>query len=53
MLEKIKDKEIDPDQILMMDKAHFYLTGRVNKHNYCYWAPENPKAIEEKPLHDE
>lgn len=36
MLDKIENEEIDPNQILMTDEAHFHLTGAVNKQNYRY-----------------
>jgi len=38
---------------LMTDKAHFHLSGYVNKQNYRYWAPENPQEPHQHPLHSE
>jgi len=37
----------------MTDKAHFHLSGYVNKQNYHYWAPENPQELHQRPLHSE
>jgi hypothetical protein len=31
------------------DKAHFHLSGTVNKQNFRYWAAENPL---ENSMHD-
>ena len=39
------------DSLLMSDD--FYLNGFVNKQNYRYWAPHNPREIHQKPLHGE
>ena len=39
--------------VLMTDEAHFHLSGYVNKQNYCYWAPENPQELHQRPLHSE
>lgn len=33
------------------DEAHFHLSGIVNKQNFRYWAENNPRIIEERPLH--
>ena len=35
----------------MSDKAHFHLTGYMNKQNYRYWADSNRKEVHERPLH--
>jgi len=37
--------------LLMTDEAHFHLSSYVNKQNYCYWAPENPQELHQRPLH--
>ena len=34
-----------------MTKPHFHLSGCVNKQNFRYWAPENPRQLHERPLH--
>ena len=39
--------------IIKSDKAHFHLSGEVNKQNLCYWASKNPLNIHKKPLHSE
>ena len=31
--------------LLMSDKAHFHVSGYVNKQNCCYWAPNNPHEL--------
>ena len=30
------------DKIIWSDEACFKLSGHVNRHNYVYWADENP-----------
>lgn len=35
---------------LASDEAHFYLNGSVNKQNFCFWIPQNPCNLNEKPL---
>lgn len=35
---------------LASDEAHFYLNGSVNKQNFCFWIPQNPCNLYEKPL---
>lgn len=37
--------------VIMSDEAHFYLNGIVNKQNYRYWASENPRGLQQRPLH--
>ncbi|KAJ4432951.1 hypothetical protein ANN_15208 [Periplaneta americana] len=39
--------------LLVLDEAHFHLSGGVNKQNFRYWAEENPKEINMRPLHIE
>ena len=39
--------------IFMSDEAHFHLSGCVNKQNFRYWAPANPRVLHERPLHCE
>ena len=39
--------------IIKSDKAHFHLSGEVNKQILHYWASENPLNIHEEPLHSE
>jgi hypothetical protein len=38
---------------LMADEAHFHLSGSANKHNFCYWADENPHQLHQCPIHSE
>ncbi|KAF2892650.1 hypothetical protein ILUMI_13524 [Ignelater luminosus] len=40
-------------QLLMSDEAYFHLYGTVNKQNFKYWAPENPRNDHEQPLHSD
>lgn len=43
---------VQPDTILWSsDEAHFHLSGSVNKHNFRYWATENPRELHQRPLH--
>uniref|UniRef100_T1IEZ2 Uncharacterized protein n=1 Tax=Rhodnius prolixus TaxID=13249 RepID=T1IEZ2_RHOPR len=51
MSKKLDDGEIDLNNLLMSDEAHFELSGSVNKQNFRYWASGNPQFIPEKPLH--
>ena len=53
MLQKIDNGEIDLNDLLMSDEAHFKLSDTVNKQNFCYWSECNPNAIEQKPLHSQ
>ena len=39
--------------LLTNDKAHFHLTGCVNKQNFRYWAGANPHELHERLLHNE
>ena len=32
------------------DEAHFHLSGCVNKQNFRYWAPENPRELHQRQL---
>jgi hypothetical protein len=46
----------DPDylqNIWFSDEATFFVSGEVNRHNFRYWAPENPNWHREAPLHSE
>ena len=45
---------VHPTAILLTsDKAHFRLTGCVNKQNFRYWAGVNPHELHERSLHSE
>jgi hypothetical protein len=35
----------------MSDKAHFHMSGYVNKQNCRYWAPNKPHELNQRPLH--
>ena len=37
--------------IVTSDEAHFHLNGNVNKQNFHYWSPMNPRQLHERPLH--
>jgi len=37
--------------LLMYVKAHFLVSGYVNKQNCRYWAPNNPHELYQRPLH--
>ena len=38
-------------EVILSDEAHFHLNGSVNKQNFRYWASENPRQLQENPLH--
>ena len=39
------------NSLLMSDKAHFLLSGFVNKQNFRYWFATNPIELQERPVH--
>lgn len=39
------------DKLIFSDEAHFQLNGYVNKQNCRIWGAENPRLIQEQPLH--
>jgi hypothetical protein len=43
----------DDAAISMSGKAHFHLSGCVNKENFHYWSDANPRQLHECPLHSE
>ncbi|KAL0860440.1 hypothetical protein ABMA27_009829 [Loxostege sticticalis] len=40
-----------PSKLVMSDEAHFHLSGHVNKQNTRFWGTDNPRIIQETPLH--
>ena len=36
---------VPPDAIVKSSDEHFYLFGIVNKQNFRYWDPENPREL--------
>jgi len=36
---------------VMYVKAHFLVSGYVNKQNCRYWTPNNPHELQQRPLH--
>jgi hypothetical protein len=38
-------------KIIFSDEAHFHLNGYVNKQNCRIWGAENPRVIQERPMH--
>ncbi|GFT46502.1 uncharacterized protein TNCV_3183821 [Trichonephila clavipes] len=40
-------------EIPIIDEAHFWLNGYVNKQNCRIWSEANPKVYVETPLHPE
>jgi len=43
----------DFNQVLMTDEINFHFCGNVNTQNCRYWATENPRDIQKKPLRSE
>lgn len=39
--------------VLSSDEMYVHLLGCVNRQNFCYWDPTNPKQFHEHPLHSE
>jgi hypothetical protein len=39
--------------VLSSYEAYFHLSGCVNKQNFRYWATDNPRQLQERPLHSE
>jgi transposase len=38
------------NHLIVTDEAHFHLNEYVNKQNFRYWAPENPRLLHQAPL---
>ena len=50
----LENKKLDGNfstKIIFSDEAHFQLDGYVNTQNCRIWGAENPRVIQEKPLH--
>ena len=47
----IKNNSDIANTLLMYVKAHFLVSGYVNKQNCRYWAPNNPHELHQRPLH--
>ena len=41
-----------PNNLLMIDEAHFNLHDAVNKQNFRYWPAANPHELHHRPLYD-
>jgi hypothetical protein len=37
--------------LLLSDEAHFCMSSYVNKQNCHYWAPNNPRELNQRHLH--
>lgn len=40
-------------KIVFSDEAHYLLDGCVNKQNGRFWIEDQPKALQELPMHPE
>ena len=50
-LDLVKNYSDIVNTLLMSIKAHFHVSGNVNKQNCHYWAPNNPHELHQHPLH--
>ncbi|KAJ4446563.1 hypothetical protein ANN_13260 [Periplaneta americana] len=48
---KLNDDDNFIDELWMLDEAHLHLNGFVNKQNFRYWAPHNPRQLHQYPLY--
>ena len=48
--EVLLENVVHDDVILSSDKAHFHLSGCINKQNFHYWVDSNPCQNHERPL---
>jgi len=51
ILNLVKNNSDIVNTLLMLDEAHFHVSGYVNKHNCRYWVPNNPHDLHQHPLH--
>ena len=51
--ERIENNPDDLGLILFSDKAHFHLSGHVNKQNMRFWASQQPHKHTLQPLNQE
>ena len=51
MLDLINRNKEVLNNLIMSDKAHFHLTGLVNKQNCQYWSDRHSRELIQKPLH--
>lgn len=50
-LQRIANEPGFVQRLLFSDEAHFSIHGDVNRHNFRYWANNNPHWVREAPLH--
>ena len=50
-LDLVKNNSDIVNALLLLDEAHFHVSGHVNKQNCHYWAPNNPHELHHHPLH--
>jgi len=46
----VREDEEFVGKMVWSDEAQFKLNGAVNRHNFVYWAPENPHVQVEKEV---
>lgn len=50
----LENQQVDGDfvkKIIFSDEAHFHVDGYVNKQNCRIWGMENPRVVQEQPMH--
>jgi hypothetical protein len=46
-------QNVQENDVLSSDEAHFHLSGCINKQNFRYWAENTPRQLHERSLHSQ